>query len=678
MAEEVQVTIPDVGDPFEATALIEMENIAEKLDDEDLKEIGCDVVEGYDRDELSRNEWLERYRDWIALAMQTVEQKNYPWPKASNVKYPLLTQGAISFQARIGPALLQGPKIVKGRVVGKDETGQKQESAVRVETHMSYQVLEQMTEWETGMDRLTLVLPIVGCAFKKSYFSSLLRRNVSSLILPHDLCVDYYAEDLESARRVTHVMEMSRNDLYERTAAKTFLDVDLGATTQMSTARRRIHESKDETGKTKEPSGEDEKNIPRIILEQHTWLDLDEDGYEEPYIVTVDYQTKQVLRITARYEADGVEYTADGDILRIAPVNYFTKYEFIPAPDGGFYGVGFGLLLGPLNNTVNTLINLLIDAGTLSNMQSGFIARGIRVQGGKKRFSPGEWKTAAVSGAKLKDGIVPLPVKEPSNTLYMLLGLLLESGEKLASIIDSLTGENPGQNQKATTTLAVIEQGLKVFSGIQKRVYRAMHEEFKKLHRLNAIYLEPTEYYRVLDDPKAAQQEVYKTDYRGDWTDVIPYADPNVSSEAQRLMKAQALIELLDRGFKLNPEVVQRRVLEAMSIPGIDELMNVPEAPPSVDQRKQDLAEAEFKHKVELDHEELKLREREVQASENQQQASALLTTIQAQTEAGATRMAEIESMLKVIVEFNTHQRELEKLRGENDRQSQETNSAAG
>lgn len=649
--EEQYIDTPKVEgeNVFDATRMLQMENIAEELEDEELVEIGKEVVRGYDLDEQSRKGWLNEYEKWLSLAMQVVEEKNHPWPKAANVKYPLLTQAAISYQARIYPALLSGPKIVKGRIIGDDHSGEKQRSAIRVERHMSYQVLEQMKEWEPDMDKLTISQPIVGCAFKKSYYNPVLRRNVSSLVMPHDLCIDYYASSLESARRVTHIMEMTRNDLHERMKGGTFLDITLGRTNQFTSSMKRRRQFKDDNTGNKPSTGEEEKNLPREVLEQHTFWDLDGDGYEEPYIITVDYQSKKVLRIVARYEADAIDRNASNEIIRINPTHYFTKYGFIPSPDGSFYDIGFGKLLGSLNHSINTVINQLLDSGTLSILQSGFLGRGLRIRGGRMRFRPGEWKTANVSGQKLKDNIVPLPTKEPSSVLFSLLGLLTESGERLASIIDILTGENPGQNQKATTTLAVIEQGLKVFSSIQKRQYRSLKDEFKKLHKLNSIYLNEKEYYRVLDNPDAEQASAYQIDYRGDRTDVIPYGDPNVSSEAQRLIRAQALMEMQQAGFNLNQDEVKRRLLEAQNQPDIDRLLETKPPPPSVEERKQDLEEAKFKHEVELAVEELNIRKREVAAKEADSEAKALLNAMKAQTEAGQSRLNEIDRMLQVI-----------------------------
>lgn len=644
------------GDKFDAIRALEMDNIAEYLSEDVLNTIGREVVDGYKIDERSRTSWFNKYEKQLDLAMQIANKKNWPWPNAANVKYPLLTQGAISFQARIYPALLSGPKIVKGRVIGKDATGEKTKSGVRVETHMSYQILEQMTEWEPDMDRLTLALPIVGSCFKKSYFGALMRRNVSELVLPHDLCVHYFAKDLESARRVTHILELSRNDLHERMKGGTYVEMTLGTTDVESESRQRRRKIMEKASEIKMPAGDDNKNIPREILEQHTFRDLDGDGYEEPYIITVDLQTSKVLRIVARFEEDGIQTNAEGEVIRIAPVNYFTKYGFIPSPDGSFYDMGFGQLLGSLNEALNTTINQLLDAGTLANMQSGFVARGIRVMGGRKRFIPGEWKVANTSGVKLKDGIVPIPAKEPSHVLMSLLTFLLTSGEKLASIIDSLTGENPGQNQKATTTLAVIEQGLKVFSAIQKRIYRSMKDEFKKLHRLNAIYLDEREYYQILDDPEATQREVYKLDYRGDWTDVIPFADPNVSSETQMLMKAQVLMEMMSGGIELNREEVRRRMLEATNQPNIDALIQPNPQTKSIEQLKLELEQAKHNHKVEVDNEEQKRKDADSEAGNALKEAQALLTAYQAQTEAGTARHNEIAGLLETIDLIFQHQ----------------------
>lgn len=547
-------------------------NIADSLDEKLLGEIGEAVVEGYNTDLASRQEWVDKVDSYLKLASQVVEEKSYPWPKAANVKYPLLTEASTQFASRAYPALVPSHNVVRGRVVGFDETGEKEKKAIRIGKHMSYQLLEEMEEWEEDMDKLCNVLPIVGCAFKKTYYSGLKKRNVSELVMPKDLVVNYWAKNLEDCERKTHVLELSENQIQERVLAGIFREVELG------TPSKEINRStSNEIQGTSNPRNDDTK--PFAILECHTWWDLDDDGYKEPYIITVLEDTKDVLRIVARYDMESIEADNNGKVLRIQATEYFTKFGFIPNPDGGFYDVGFGQLLGPINHTIDTTINQLLDAGTLSTLPSGFLARGIRLKKGESRIVPGEWKTVNSTGDDLRKGIVPLPIKEPSSTLFALLGLMINSGEKLAGTLDSLVGENPGQNQKATTTLAVIEQGMKVFNSIYKRLHRSLKREYKRLYALNKIYLPKESYFTVLDPMNETQEQIFRSDYEENVADVIPSSDPNIATEEQRLAKAMGLFDLIALGT-INPVEATRRILEAQNQYGIEQLMTVQDQGP--------------------------------------------------------------------------------------------------
>jgi len=549
------------------------DNLAEELDEDTLVKVGTKIVEAYKEDLDSRSEWEDRFDKSMDLAMQTVEKKSFPWDGASNVKYPILTTAALQFSSRAYPALISGTQVVKGKVSGFDQNGEKHRSAIRVGKHMSYQVLEEMENWEEDMDKLCVILPIVGSVFKKTYFSPTLGRNTSELIYPKDLVVNYWTKDLETASRKTHVLELSENDIYERVAMDFYIDTDVETSTET------IDEGENERSGVKAPRDGDD-STPYVFLEQHCFLDLDDDGYAEPYIVTVNLETENVVRIVPRWDEEGVQLKEDNTVIRIKPVEYFTKYSFVPNPDGGFYDIGFGTLLGPINNTINTLINQLVDSGTLNNLNAGFISKGIRIKGGKKSFGLGEWKTVNSTADDLRKGIVPLPTKDPSQVLFTLLSMMIDSANKLGSVTDILTGENPGQNQPATTTMAVIEQGLKVFSSIYKRMHRSLKKEFKKLYRLNRIYLPPESYFQVLDLGEEGAMQIFQMDYSTDVTNVQPQADPNVASESQRLMKAQALTEMIPLGT-VNPTEVTARILEAQDQPDIKALMTMPEAQPN-------------------------------------------------------------------------------------------------
>jgi len=300
-----------------------------------------------------------------------------------------------------------------------------------------------------------------------------------------------------------------------------------------------------------------------------------------------------------------------------------TKFSFIPNPDGGFYDIGFGTLLGPINNTIDSSINQLLDAGTLSNLPSGFLGRGIRLKGGNYRFTPGEWKFVNSTGDDLRKGIVPLPVNAPDAVVFQLLGLMIQSGERLSSTVDSMVGENPGQNQKATTTVAVLEQGMKVFSGIYKRLYRSLKKEVKKLYRLNGMFLPEEAYFIILDPSQEQAGKIGQGDYNSGDADVIPSADPTVATEQQRLAKVQGLMELLQLGT-VNPTEVTRRVLEAEEQPGIESLMQLPPPQPDPEMIK-------FQDESERAWAEIQLKAADIEAKGLTARANAILALAQAE-----------------------------------------------
>ena len=533
--------------------LAESKNIAKGMDKEKLHKIGSEAYEGYMLDKESRAHWEKQLEEWTKLATQHREDKTFPWAKASNVKYPILTTAAMQFGARAYPSLVPSDgKVVKSVVIGKDPDGQKYELSDRVSTYMSYQIMHEMTGWEEGMDKLLITLPVLGTIFKKTYWDGVKKKIASDMILPQNLVVNYWAKNLKEAERVSQIIEMSPRVLKERQMGEIFLDVDLGSAP---------------TPIDKHNAPAQDKTTPYTIIEQHTYLDLDDDGYQEPYIVTFHLESAKVLRIVARYDDNTVFHTDDGKLAKIEPIEYFTKFGFIPNPDGGFYDLGFGVLLGPINESVNTLINQLIDSGTLNNLQSGFLGKGLKMRMGETKFQPGEWKAVNSTGDDLKKQIVPLPSKEPSNVLFQLMGSLITSGKELASIAEIFVGKMPGQNTPATTTMATVEQGMKVFTAVYKRIYRSLGEEFKKIFDLNATYLDPNTYQEVLGitvGPDDFDEDQYK---------ICPGADPTAVSQTEKLLKAQGLQELLPLGF-LDPVKVGLRILEAQEQPNYMELLN--------------------------------------------------------------------------------------------------------
>lgn len=537
------------------TTFVPKKDLSAGMDDEQLSKISKQVMEGYDFDKRSRSEWETRTTAAMDLALQVTENKSWPWQNAANVKLPLITTAAIQFHARAYPAIVPGQQIVKGVPVGHDPDGQKMERGERIGKHMSYQVLEEMPEWEEDTDKLLLNVSIVGCAFRKTYFDHTIGANRSEMVQAKHLVVNHRTKNLADARRISEDVPLYRNDIEERMRAGTFREVELNL--------RPVSQDDDPT---------------HDFIECHTWYDLDEDGYREPYICTVHKDSKTVVRVTARFESAGVTVDNAGKVVKIVPEHYYTKFSLLPNPDGGFYDIGLGYLLNPLNETANTLMNQMLDAGTLSITGGGFIGRGLRLKGGPIRFAPGEYVPVDAKGAAIKENIVPMVFPGPSPVLFQLLGMVIEQVKEVASVKDILSGESVPANQPATTTLALIDQGLKVFTAIYKRLHRSLKSEFKKIFRLNALFLDPEVYFQFQDVPA----KVLQADYQQGGMDMVPVTDPSVVAGPVKLIKAQALLGLKDDP-RVDGREVLRRFLDAIEEPNIDKL--IPEPGPMDQQR---------------------------------------------------------------------------------------------
>jgi len=523
-------------------------NLTDQFGEVDLRRIGQLVYDGYVTDKQSRSAWERRTAAGMDLAMQISQDKSFPWPGCANVAFPLVTIAALQFHARAYPAIISGTDVVKCRTPGFEATPEETARADKIGRYMSYQVLEEDTAWEEGQDRLLLNYSIVGCAFKKSYFSSVEAHNVSELVLADNLVVDYYAKSIEKARRKTHTYPAYRNELVEgmRAESPIYRDVQeepwfLAGSTSLTPPPRR-------DGTSPPPSTAD---TPFNLLEQHVWLDLDADGYEEPYVITLDEASREVLRIVARWERDDqIRRNSRKQIISIAATEYFTKYGFIPSPDGSIYDMGFGVLLGPLNESVSSAINQLLDAGTMATTAGGFLGRGAKIRGGVYTFAPNEWKRVDSTGEDLAKSIYPLPIREPSGVLFNLLSLLIDYTNRISGATETMVGENPGQNTPAETSRSMVEQGMKVYAAIFKRTWRSMKEEFKKLYILNAFFAPPKYRELFLDDPNR----------------ICPAADPNIVSDSERFMRASAIAARATQVPGYDPAAVEENFLRSLRV----------------------------------------------------------------------------------------------------------------
>lgn len=572
--------------------LIQAPNLTDRFGVLDLSTIGGLTVRGFEIDDGSRTSWKQRNEAGMDLALQIQKDKNFPWQGCSNVVFPLVTVAALQFSARAYNNILQGADVVKYRVLGEDESGKVTERAVRISQHMSWQVLEQDQSWEEQHDRLFINLAIVGTSFVKTYFSPALGHNVSELVLAQDFILNYYAKSVESCPRKTQILRLSKNDIYERCRRGIYDEKVLDEgwfNTNAPPPTTQTFRSDVRHGVTAPPPDED---TPHEVLEQHRLLDLDQDGYAEPYIVTVEKNSKRVLRIVSRVDDmdKQVERNSSGKILVINPSEYYTKYSFVPSPDGGIYDIGFGTLLGPLNESVNTGINQLLDSGTMQNSMGGFLGRGAKIRGGVYSMSPWEWKRIDSTGDDLRKSMVPFPERQPSVVMFQLLNLLIGYTDRVSGANDTMVGVSPGQNTPAETTRTVVEQGMQIYSVIFKRIWRSMKEEFKKLHVLNGMYL------KSKDTFGANKQEIRREDYNSDPDQVVPSADPHITSVGQRVQQATMLKQAAMATPGYDPEVVERRFLRALQVDGIAEvypgLKKFPPPPDSkvlVEQGKQKL-----------------------------------------------------------------------------------------
>ena len=550
-------------------------NVAEELDEDKLRTIGARVVREYEIDERSRDEWRKKAERALDRAKLKRQPKSYPFEGASNVKYPLLTTAAFQFAAKAYPAIVEGQRVVKGQVIGDDKDGSKRSKADRISKHMSYQLINEMPEWEEDTDTLLHQLPIVGDVFRKVWYDRTLGRNRSEMVSAFDCVVNQKTRSLDTVPRITQCFELYPHEIEERQASSEYLDVDLGQA----------------------PSADGDEDEPHEFLEQHRYLDLDDDGYREPWVVTVHKETEKVVRLVANYDPAELKLKDDGKLARIARYNMFVKYPFFRDPAGGFYDLGFGELLESISEAIDSTVNQMLDAGHLQNAGGGFIGSGLSLKKSQMRFAPGQYHVVHATGAKIREAIYNMEHPGPSPVLFQLLGMMVEAGKEIANIKDILSGDMPKQNQTATTTLAVIEQGMKVYTSIYKRIYRALKKEFMLLFGLNARHLPEEHYFVVLDDRKA----VKRSDYEIGTMDVVPVADPNIVTDMQRMARAEAYIQVA-KDPVLGPLVNTRehlvRYYTALGVEDPEELLpEEPQGPSPMDQLQAEGMTAEVEQK---------------------------------------------------------------------------------
>mgnify|MGYP003111623107 CR=1 FL=1 len=553
---------PDV--PFDA-------NLVDYLDRSELRELAGDVIQSIDADKESRSEWEQTYTEGLKyLGMKFDETRSQPFEGATGVQHPILAEAVTQFQAQAYKELLPAKGPVKTEIIGA-RTADVEAQAERVQDFMNFYIMNVMEEFDPELDMMLFYLPLAGSTFKKVYYDTALGRAVSKFIAPEDLVVPYEASDLFSAERVTHVLSMSRNEIRKLQLSGFYADVDIkdGGAYHSDDIQEQIDEIEGQS-----PSYRERRD--HTVFEVHTILDLpgfedkgedgEPTGLKLPYIITIDEGSQQVLSIRRNWnEADPGK----------RKINYFVQFKFLPGL--GFYGLGLSHMIGSLAKASTSILRQLIDAGTLANLPSGFKARGMRILDDKTPIKPGEFRDIDTTGGSLKENMIPLPIKEPSNVLMQLLGLLVDSGKRFASIADTNVGDM-NQAMPVGTTVALLERGTKVMSAIHKRLHYSQRLEFQALARVFAEYLPPVYPYQTGSGPS----EVMQADFDGR-VDVIPVSDPNIFSQSQRITMAQELMQLVQSNPQIHgPQGIYeayRRMYAALGVDDVDSLLQPPPQP---------------------------------------------------------------------------------------------------
>jgi hypothetical protein len=533
---------PEGEDAFDA-------NLAEYLDESVLEELASELTGDFDDDIGSRKDWMQTYVDGLELLGMKIEERTEPWEGACGVYHPLLSEALVKFQAETMMSTFPAAGPVKTQIIGK-ETAEKKASAVRVQEDMNYQLTDVMTEFRPEHERMLWGLGLSGNAFKKVYYDPHMERQISLFVPAEDLVVPYGASNLETAERVTHVMRKTENELRRLQVAGFYRDIDLGDPDNvLDEVEKKIAEKMGFRATSDSRYKLLEMSVDLDLPGYEHKIDGEETGIKLPYIVTVEKGSNKVLAIRRNWEPDDETYQKR---------QHYVHYGYVPG--FGFYCFGLIHLIGAFAKSGTSLIRQLVDAGTLSNLPGGFKARGLRVKGDDTPIAPGEWRDVDVPSGTIRDNLLPLPYKEPSQTLMALLGQIVDEGRRFANTAD-LQISDMSANSPVGTTLAILERTLKVMSAVQARIHYSMKQELKLLKGIIAAYT-PEDYSY---EPTEGSRKAKRSDY--DDVDVIPVSDPNASTMAQKIVQYQAVMQLAQQSPQLyNMPLLHRQMLDVLGI----------------------------------------------------------------------------------------------------------------
>ena len=532
-------------------------NLAEAIEDNELRTLAVDLVGKFDSDRSSRSDWEQTYEQGLDQLGLEIEDRTTPWAGACGVFHPMLSEAVVRFQSQTIQEIIPAQGPVKTHVWGKF-TPERQEQAKRVQEYLNYQLLEVMTEYRSETEKLLFSLPLAGAAFRKVYFDPSLGRPTSMFVPAEDFVVAYNESDLEQAERYTHVMNRSTNQIRKLQVSGFYRDIELTASYIEDNP---ITDKFNDIGGV-QPSFENEER--HQLLEMHVDVDLpgfeDENGVALPYVITIDKSSSEILSIYRNWSED--------DPNRIKK-QHFVHYGYVPGI--GFYNLGLIHMIGGLAKSATSLLRQLVDAGTLSNLPGGLKTRGLRIKGDDTPIMPGEFRDVDVPGGAIRDNITFLPYKEPSGVLYQLLGNIVEEGRRFASMAD-LKIADMNQEAPVGTTLAIMERAMKVQSAIQARIHASLKQEYKILATLVRDYTEPDYPYET-DEGEGIKLEDFD-----DRIDVVPVSDPNASTMAQRIMQYQAALQLAQQSPNLyDMPLLHRQMMNLIGIPNADQVVPIQE-----------------------------------------------------------------------------------------------------
>lgn len=686
---QIALLTQDAAQYLDFQTILNTDNLAEILSEDMRASVASKVTTRYNTDLQSRSEKQKQLQDIIKYVLSQSERRSFPFEGSSNIIFPLISTACVEFAAKCYPEIFKDGNIVKAKVIGSDDgevmkdaegnemrnedgsiaildqtgllaiqnVGAKLKRGQRVATVMNYQLNEEIEGFEQDMDALFNALGALGTMFKKNYYDANGYRICSDLVYPDKLIINDFAPSFKAP--VTHIIEKYPQDVVSSIRSGDYIDFDFDPESQDSAAFDNYLDENDD----KKTSDEASAGLV-IFLEQHTWIDLDNDGYAEPYIAVVHKASGKLVKLVKRFHEKDVKKNKKGEIQCIEAINFFVKYIFIPSPDGSFYGIGLGHLLFNINSAINSSINQLTDAGTLQNTGGGFISKSLNMSGGMKPFRPSEWKMVESFGGNIRDAIVPLPAPEPSQTLFVLMQFLVNAGKELGSLRDVLTGENAG-NIAATTYMGMAEQGQKQFKAVFMRIYNSLKQEIKIFYNLNAEYLTQKEYAEILDI-KLFESPSVKEDFSLKGYDIVPVANPENVISMQKFAKAQFLMGFINSPY-VDQFLLHRTMFETAGIENFDKFIIQPQPQPDpvvqVAMAQEETKRLDIQTKAQIDAAKLEFDQMKFLKESAKADSEVLVNYAQAGKLVKDTEMAETKEKLDVldnIIDAESRQNEMQ------------------